>query len=133
MHIQKSPSAAFTVIEMVIVVVILGILLTLAVPEVLDAKRTSKSAECGAALRQIETAKNHWRKDYPGASPSSDADLSQYFPGGTFPQDPWNANGFRNTHDLDQVATHIYNNIPAYEPNANCSLTNGYNDAYQKH
>lgn len=124
---RKNPG--FTVVEMVIVVAILTIIVAIAVPEVQRAVRTAKAGTCGAAMRQIETAKYQWKGQYPGVTPTK-AQLSTYFPGGKFPTDPWGI-GFQNETSLTNVVTHTYNNNAAFEPEGNCGPENGYNDAFQ--
>lgn len=121
---------AFTIIEMVIVVVILSIVIGIAVPEIFSAIKESRAANCGSALRLIESAKDQWRREFPGAGDPTKDQLSRYFPGGVFPVDPWKV-GFQNETSLNTVATHVYNNNPAHEPNGNSAPDNGYNDVFQ--
>jgi prepilin-type N-terminal cleavage/methylation domain-containing protein len=53
----------FTLIEIMIVVLIIGILLAIAVPNFLRARETSRAKSCAGNLRQIETAKEQWAMD----------------------------------------------------------------------
>lgn len=50
----------FTLVEIMIVVLIIGILLAIAVPNFIQARNTSRSRTCIANLRQIEAAKEQW-------------------------------------------------------------------------
>jgi prepilin-type N-terminal cleavage/methylation domain-containing protein len=129
-HTLLKKTQGFTVVELMIVVVILSIIIGIATPEIMEARKCSRGLACGNALRQIEQAKEQWRRDYPGQPISTVSDLLQYFPGGQVPQDPWGV-GFVGVTDLTVITTHPYNNNPAYEPNNNCSSTNGYNDIAQ--
>lgn len=55
----------FTLIEIMIVVLIIGILLAVAVPSFLKARETSRAKICVSNLKQIESAKEQWAMDNP--------------------------------------------------------------------
>jgi len=59
MHDKKG----FTLIEIMIVVLIIGILLAIAVPSFLKARETSRAKSCVSNLKQIESAKEQWAMD----------------------------------------------------------------------
>jgi prepilin-type N-terminal cleavage/methylation domain-containing protein len=74
----KSARKAFTLVEIMIVVLIIGILLAIAVPNFVRARAASRQKACVANLRQIESAKQQWAMDNrqpPTASPAWPADL----------------------------------------------------------
>jgi prepilin-type N-terminal cleavage/methylation domain-containing protein len=68
----------FTLVEIMIVVLIIGILLTIAVPGWMKMRRTTHEKACWSGLRMIDDAKQQWSMDTnqeTGATPT-EADLS---------------------------------------------------------
>ena len=59
----KKARRAFTLVEIMIVVLIIGILLAIAVPNFVKARESSRQKACIANLKQIEAAKEQWAMD----------------------------------------------------------------------
>ena len=55
--------SAFTLVEIMIVVLIIGILLAIAVPNFIRARETSRSKACISNLKQVDSAKEQYAMD----------------------------------------------------------------------
>ena len=56
-------AAGFTLVEIMIVVLIIGILLAIAIPNFVKARETSRAKSCVANLKQIDSAKQQYMMD----------------------------------------------------------------------
>ena len=75
---NKSAKKAFTLVEIMIVVLIIGILLAIAVPNFVRARAASRTKACVANLTQIRSAKEQWAIDNrkgPDQTPNWPEDL----------------------------------------------------------
>jgi prepilin-type N-terminal cleavage/methylation domain-containing protein len=61
--LRKKDERGFTLIEIMIVVLIIGILLAIAVPNFVKARETSRAKSCVSNLKQIDSAKEQWAMD----------------------------------------------------------------------
>jgi len=53
----------FTLVEIMIVVLIIGVLLSIAVPNFIRAREGSRAKSCQSNLKQIQSAKEQWAMD----------------------------------------------------------------------
>ena len=112
MEVLSMRRKAFTLVEIMIVVLIIGILLTIAVPAWMTARANSRQKTCVTNLRQINDAKEIWameNKKVDGDAVTQ-ADLwPGYINGSSFPSCP-----AAGTYTIDVVGS---------EPT--CSLSTG--------
>ncbi len=93
MKIIKRPPRAhrgFTLIEVLVVVVILGILAAIIVPNIMDKPAAAKITKAKADIRAIESAMNMYKLDnhvYPSTDEGIEALVPDYLP--RIPKDPW--------------------------------------------
>lgn len=60
---RNKRNRGFTLVEIMIVVLIIGILMAIAVPNFIRARETSRKNSCIANLKQIDAAKEQWAMD----------------------------------------------------------------------
>ncbi len=75
----------FTLIELMIVVVIIGILAALAIPRFMTATARSKQSEAKQILKQIYTMEHSYRQGNPAGTYGDLGVVGQTDPGGNFP------------------------------------------------
>ena len=61
----------FTLVEIMIVILIIGLLLAIAVPQFLTARENSQEKACWSNQQKLEAAKHMWIMDYARGSGSS--------------------------------------------------------------
>jgi len=82
---------AFTLVEIMIVVLIIGILLAIALPNFMHARDTSRTNSCINNLREIADAKDQWAMDNkePDTAVPASTDLAPTYVK-VFPTEPMN-------------------------------------------
>lgn len=106
-RLQKSREG-FTLIEIMIVVLIIGILLAIAVPNFIQARDSSRTKSCIANLKQIDAAKQQYAMDNKlagTASVTSSNLLGTYIKGSTMPACPAGGTYTIGTVDTDPTCT----------------------------
>jgi prepilin-type N-terminal cleavage/methylation domain-containing protein len=89
----------FTLIEIMIVVLIIGILISTVMPTFLKAKRTTNTRMCIKNMQVIDTAKNEWvmENGLAGSAVPNAGDLIGYMRSSTFPTCPEGADPYQMT------------------------------------
>ncbi len=109
----------FTLVEIMIVVLIIGILLAIAVPNFLKARETSRTKTCVANMRQIEGAKEQWAMEMNMGATSTPVagDLAPAYIKGSLPGCPSGAAAYvianmSNNPTCGNVATNPTHVLP---------------------
>src|ERR1017187_1397561 len=71
MSTAKSSQVAFTMVELMIVVAVIGLLAAIAIPSFVRARTTSQASACINNLRQIDDASQEWALDNHKAAEAS--------------------------------------------------------------
>ncbi len=78
---MRNRSTGFTLVEIMIVMLVLGILIVIAVPAFVTSRARSTEKACLSNLRELEEAKEQWAMEYskPSTSTPSQDDLYPTF------------------------------------------------------
>ena len=79
---MRSPQRAFTLIELMIVVAIIGVLAAILIPNFMHARAQAQSASCEGNLKMIATALEEYAVDHNGQYPSASGAVSVALFGG---------------------------------------------------
>jgi len=84
MKITNSANKAFTLVEIMIVVAIIGLLAAIAIPNFVKARTTAQTNACINNLRQIDGAKEQWALETRKTSGAAtvDSEVNAYIKGG---------------------------------------------------
>ena len=74
MQLKTSRKSAFTLVEIMIVVAIIGLLAAIAIPNFIKAREASQKNACIANLKQIDGAKNTWALENKKVNTDTPAD-----------------------------------------------------------
>ena len=112
---QTAARRAFTLVEIMIVVLIIGILLAIAVPNFVRARESSRSKSCIANMKQIAAAKEEWALDNKQPTTATPAGTDLY---GVYTKEAPScpSNG---TYTINAVGT---------DPTCSIGVQQGYND-----
>jgi prepilin-type N-terminal cleavage/methylation domain-containing protein len=80
MNGRRSQGAAFTLVELLVVIVIIGILVALLLPAIQAARGSARAAQCKSNLRQIGVALHHYHDVHGGFPPAFLGDASGWLP-----------------------------------------------------
>ena len=112
MHIQQSLKSAFTLVEIMIVVAIIGLLAAIAIPNFIKAKNEAQRTACAANLKTIDGAKIHWALDTRRGNSDVPADTDLFGPAlyvAAKPACPGNG-----SYSLNQVDTKAACSVPTH-------------------
>ncbi len=87
---RRKANRGFTLIEVLVVIVILGILASFVVPNIMDKPGQAKITKAKSDVRAIESALNMYKlenHDYPGTDEGLEALVGKELP--RLPTDPW--------------------------------------------
>ncbi|MCK4415353.1 MAG: prepilin-type N-terminal cleavage/methylation domain-containing protein [Candidatus Eisenbacteria sp.] len=84
-------SKGFSLIELMIVVVIIGILAAVAIPNYLSMQNRAKEGSCKANAHSVQLAVEDFSVRNNGTYPALVDIVAGLFPGGVFPDNPFNS------------------------------------------
>lgn len=106
MSMAKSAQAAFTLVELMIVVAVIGLLAAIAVPNFVRARTQSQTNACINNLRQIDDASQEWALDNYRAADAvvSFTDIQAYLKGAVICPSAGTGATFADSYTLTTVS-----------------------------
>jgi prepilin-type N-terminal cleavage/methylation domain-containing protein len=101
----RTSQSAFTLVEIMIVVAIIGLLAAIAIPNFSKARSTAQKNACIQNLRQIDGAKQMWATENrkTDSDVPNETDVAAYLKGNAMPQCP--GNGRYTLHAVSENPT----------------------------
>jgi len=94
--------AAFTLVEIMIVVAIIGLLAAVAIPNIVKARKSAQRTACIANLKAMEGAKGYWALEMKKGDADVPTDADIFGPDRAIAQKPLCPSG--GTYDLKAVS-----------------------------
>lgn len=105
---RTNKTKGFTLVEIMIVVAIIGVVASIAIPSFMHARSSAFKNLCVSNLKQIESVKDMWAIEYgkfTGDTPLA-ADLDEYIKNGTASiKCPRGGTSFDDSYTINPVAT----------------------------
>ena len=117
----KSAKRAFTLVEIMIVVLIIGILLAIAIPNFIRAREQSRAKSCSENLKQIDAAKQLYAMDAGLVNGSSVTISALVGPSSYIKASPLCPSTNSNTYTINDINTDpsCTNNLATYPHTVN--------------
>jgi prepilin-type N-terminal cleavage/methylation domain-containing protein len=108
----KRAVTAFSLIEMMVVVLLISILMAIAVPNYNKSRLKSQKEACGASLTEIDTCKRMWALESKASDTNAPADTDLFGTGKFMSEKPkCPANGTYSLNALNLKVSCTYSNL----------------------
>ena len=114
LNFTQRPKGAFTLIEIMIVVAIIGLLAAVAVPNLMKAQKSAKKQGCINNLKTIEGAKGIWALEMKKGDTDVPSDTDLFGPDKTISSKPQCPGG--GTYNLGAINERPSCSVPDHKP-----------------